>query len=71
MVREKGCVCLELCPCPMSILINTLSPCHLKSKISIYFIPLEKGPMTEYVVFFRKHAVLNVFAFYLVNVYLT
>ena len=38
MVREKGCVCLELCPCPMSILINTLSPCHLKSKTSIYFI---------------------------------
>ena len=29
-------------------------------------ITLEKGPMTEYVVFFRKHAVLNVLAFYLV-----
>ena len=25
-----------------------------------YIIPLEKGPMTEYVVFFCKHAVLNV-----------
>ena len=36
-----------------------------------YSIPLEKWPMTEYVVFFLKHAVLNVLAFYLVNVYLT
>ena len=48
-------------------------PCGLSLKVleKYYFIPLEKGPMTESIVFFRKHTVLNVLAFYLVNVYLT
>ena len=36
-----------------------------------YPIPLEKGPMTVYVVLFCEHAVLNVLAFYLVNAHLT
>ena len=41
--------------------------CHcclsLKVLFKYYFIPLEKGPMTEYVGFFHKHTVLNVLAF--------
>ena len=39
-----------LCPFQMSILINTFVACHNKFKIRI-----EKGPMTESVVFFSKH----------------
>ena len=50
----------------MSILINTFVACHNKFKMRI-----EKGPMTESVVFFSKHDILNVLAVHLVNVYLT
>ena len=44
--------------CQMSILILEY-PCCLSLKV------LEKGPMTEFVVFFHKHTVLDVLAFYL------
>ena len=47
-------------------------PVSLSVLDKYYLIPLKKGPMAEYhVVFFHKHAVLNVLVFYLVNVYLT
>ena len=48
--------------------------CYLSLKVldKYYFIPLEKGQMTESVIFLSIHTVMtNVLAFYLVNEYLT
>ena len=67
MVRSEGGVV------PMSVVHFNEYPCSLSSKVldDYFVVPLEKGPMTETVVLFCKHAVLNVLAFHLVNVYLT
>ena len=56
---------------PMSDSNFNKYPCSLSLKVldRYYLIPLEKETMTESVVFFRKLAVLNVLAFYLVNVF--
>ena len=49
--------------CPLSLSFKVLD--------KYYLIPLVKRPIKEYVVFFCKHAVLNVLAFYLVDGFLT
>ena len=43
----------------------------LKALNKYNFIPLEKGRVTELLVFLRKRTISNMLAFYLVNVYLT
>ena len=47
-------------------------PCFLSVKVldKYHLIFLEKGPKTECVLFCRKYVILNVLAFYLINVYL-
>ena len=51
----------KLCPFQMSILINTCVACH-----NMFEIRIEKGPMTESVVFVSTHDILNVLAFHMV-----
>ena len=47
-------------------------PCFLSFKVldTYHFILLEKGPMTESVVFFHEHYVLSVLPLKLVNVHI-
>ena len=51
-----------LCPSEMSILLDTLVSC-ITVLDKCHLIPLEKGPMTESVVFYCKHVVLSMLAF--------
>ena len=73
MVRESGWGVPGGVGSAMSDVYFSEYPFSLSFKVldKYYLTPLEKRSMTEYVVFFGRHAVLNLLAIYLVNVYLT